>query len=117
MSENIKNTSNTQEEEIDLGKLFVLIGKGFSKLFKAIGNFLLGIKRLLIRFAVFIKKNLILVAAVTILGLSFGLYKDITAEPKFEASMVVNTNYSSKEQLYYEVVAINNATSNKKRSK
>ena len=32
-----------QDEEIDLGSLFKIIGKGFSNLFNAVGNFFKGI--------------------------------------------------------------------------
>ena len=33
-----ENSKNNNEEEVDLGSLFTIIGKGFSKFFNFIGN-------------------------------------------------------------------------------
>ena len=39
----MSTNQNNHEEEVDLGSLFVIIGKGFSKIFNFIGNIFRGI--------------------------------------------------------------------------
>ena len=53
MSTNQPQKSN--EEEVDLGSLFVIIGRGFSKFFNFIGSIFKGIFHTVILFLIFIK--------------------------------------------------------------
>ena len=55
MSTNQRNN----EEEVDLGSLFLIIGKGFSKLFNFIGNIFKDIFHVVITILIFVKKNII----------------------------------------------------------
>jgi len=41
---------NTKDDEIELGSLFIIIGRGFSNLFNFIGNIFKGIYHFLILF-------------------------------------------------------------------
>jgi hypothetical protein len=111
MSEQIPN-----QEEVDLGQLFKLIGQGISNFIKGIKNFFVGILNLFIQAALFLKKNFIKIAAITLLGFAFGFYKDYTNPTVFEATMQVEPNNNSTQQLYNEVEAINNAIKQKNSS-
>ena len=55
MSTNQKNN----EEEIDLGSLFKIIGKGFQNLFNFIGSIFAGIFDFFISILIFLKSNII----------------------------------------------------------
>jgi len=104
MSEQLPNN-----EEVDLGQLFKLIGQGISNFIKGIKSFFIGILNLFIQIALFLKKNFIKIAAITFLGVVFGFYKDYTNPIVYEATMQVEPNSGSTQQLYNEVEAINNA--------
>tara|TARA_R110002050_G_C8963043_1_gene514767 strand:- start:11623 stop:12669 length:1047 start_codon:yes stop_codon:yes gene_type:complete len=97
-----ENTSHS-EEEIDLGQLFTLIGKGIGKIgdgikfiFYIVLNALLGV------FNFFSTHFIKFVIAGTV-GLVAGWIIDNTKTPEFEASLVVKPNYQSGRQLYKNV--------------
>ncbi|NJN49958.1 MAG: hypothetical protein HC798_00960 [Polaribacter sp.] len=51
------NQVNKTEEEVDLGSLFKIIGKGFSNLFNFIGSIFKGIFHFIIQMLIFVKRN------------------------------------------------------------
>lgn len=99
MSEN----ASQKDEEIDLGQLFTLVGRMFSK----ISAFLVLIWGLLsnsvLRFLIFIKKHFIKFVIMCVVGLITGWLIDKTKKPEFEASLVVKPNYQSGRQLYKNI--------------
>ena len=66
------NNNMQQNEEVDLGKLFQVIGKGFKNLFNSIGSFLKAILHYIILTLIFFKKNVIVIGGATILGFISG---------------------------------------------
>lgn len=96
-----------QEEEIDLGNLFQQIGNMFKSLFKAIGQFFASIYHYFILFLLFIRRNIVPVGIVTLIGLAYGIYKDFTTPPVYESEMIVKTNYGSAALLYEKIDEIN----------
>lgn len=97
--------SNTKkEEEIDLGQLFLIIGRGFSKVFQFIGNILNSIFHGFILLLLFIKNNLKkLVLGALIGGIIGGIYQYGIKEQSFESSMTVQPNFGSAVQLYKNI--------------
>jgi len=96
--------SQTKEEDIDIGQLFLIIGKGFSNffnfiisIFRTIGSWILGL-------VLFIRSNfkkLIIGAFVgTIIG---GVYQYGIKSKKYESSMTVQPNFGSAVQLYKNI--------------
>ena len=79
----------SSNDEIDLGQLFRMIGKGFSNLFKSF-----------LRLFLYIKRNLIKLGILVLVGLlvGFGLNKIITKKHKIE--VIVKPNLESKNYLY-----------------
>ena len=69
MSTNQKNN----EEEIDLGSLFVIIGKGFSNFFNFIGNVFKAIFNFLIIILIFFKQHFIKIAIAALIGVVAGI--------------------------------------------
>ena len=103
MSEQVPNN-----EEVDLGQLFKVIGKGISNFFQGIKNLLIGLLDLFIQIALFIKQHFIKLALVAFLGAAFGLYKDLYIPKNFESTMLVEPHFESAAQLYNIVADINN---------
>lgn len=87
MADNQTNYNNS--DEIDLGQLFKLIGKGFNKLFT-----------LILRLFLYFKKNalILLILVVVGAGIGFGLNQIITKKLKTE--VIVKPQMESKNYLY-----------------
>ena len=79
----------TSSEEIDLGQLFQLIGRGFNSIF--IG---------FLRFFLYIKKNIFILIGLGVLGIAVGFgLKQIKSE-KIKTEIIVRPNIDSKDYLY-----------------
>ncbi len=96
-------TNPSQEEEIDLGSLFKIIGKGFINLFNAIGKFFTILFHLVITLLFFAKKNAIKIGLAIIIGAIIGLFLDKTEPPKYHSELILKTNYGSGVQLYKQI--------------
>ena len=93
MEDKQTTTDKNNSDEIDLGRLFQMIGNGFSKIFTVF-----------LRVFLYFKKNFVVIAGIGIFGLaiSFGLNKILTDYKKI--AVVVKPNFGSKDYLY-EVIA------------
>ena len=103
-NQNNNSQYKSNEEEIDLGQLFSLIGKGFSNIFRFIGSIFSTMFRWAMYWVIFIKKHLLVLLAATILGYSLGwIYKHYIEIPVYESSMTVQPNFGSTMQLYKNI--------------
>ncbi len=84
---------NNPSDEIDLGQLFKLIGKGFNRIF--IG---------LLRFFLYIKKNIFILIGLGVLGILAGYGLKQISSAKMKTEVIVRPNIESKDYLY-DVVA------------
>ena len=109
MSANQKNN----EEEVDLGSLFVIIGKGFSSLFNFIGNIFKGIFHFIISVLIFFKENIIKIGVSAIIGLVAGLFIEIKSPKKYGSELLVEPNFKSARQLYNNVSYYNDLVKQK----
>ncbi|MEO9571753.1 MAG: hypothetical protein ABJH82_11860 [Polaribacter sp.] len=91
------------EEEVDLGSLFVIIGKGFSKFFNFIGSIFKGVFHFLITILLFIKKNIIKIGIAAIIGFASGVFIQVKSSDKYESEMLVKPNFESANQLYNNI--------------
>ncbi len=92
------------EEEIDLGHLFYVIGKGISSAFAWLGNLLLGIWDIFISFLLLIRSNFkALMAAALLGGLIGGVYEYGFRARQYESSMTLQPNFGSSVQLYKNI--------------
>jgi hypothetical protein len=105
MSTNNKptNTSNKNQEEVDLGSLFIIIGKGFSSFFNFIASILKGLFHLIITIFIFFKENSVKIGTALIIGLISGLFLETKKELTYASDLLVSPNYSSARQLYNNV--------------
>lgn len=99
MSENNKNN----EEEVDLGSLFIIIGKGFSKLFSFIGGIFSKIFNFFIEILLFLKSNILKIGLAALIGLLVGLVFEFKGETKYIGNLQVQPNFESTRQLYNNI--------------
>jgi len=103
-TQNTSSNNQSNEEEIDLGQLFTLIGKGFSNLFNFIGSILTSVFNGLIALIIFVKKNFVNIILGIVIGAASGyIYKKFYKVPTFESSMTVQPNFGSTIQLYKNI--------------
>ena len=98
---------NINSEEVDLGSLFQVIGKGFKNLFNAIGNFFKTVFHYLILFLLFLRNNAIKLTIAVLIGAILGLYLDLTKPPIYSSTMIVEPNFNSTQQLYKNITYYN----------
>ncbi|NVJ88515.1 MAG: hypothetical protein HWD82_03645, partial [Flavobacteriaceae bacterium] len=109
----MSTNKTNQEEEIDLGSLFKIIGKGFSNLFNFIANIFKGIFHFIITFLIFIKQNIIKISVATILGAAIGAYLQFNTPTQYASDLLVEPNFKSVMQLYTNVQFYNDLVKQK----
>ncbi|TCP27951.1 hypothetical protein EV195_101110 [Tenacibaculum skagerrakense] len=92
-----------ENEEVDLGSLFVIIGKGFNKLFTSIGNLFKKLFYILIEALLFLKSNIIKLGIAAIVAGLLGLFLEYKTGTKYESSIYVKPNFNSARQLYHNI--------------
>ena len=97
------SSNQMNNEEVDLGSLFKIIGKGFENFFKALGRFFKSIYHYLILFLLFLRKNAIKLGLATFIGAAIGLYLDLTQPKVYSSLMIVEPNFKSTKQLYNNI--------------
>ncbi len=96
-----------QEEEVDLGQLFKLIGNGFRNFFNFIGSILNNLFLAFVWTVFFFKKHLIKIVIASIIGFVLGYAKEKFVEPIYKSEMVILQNYNTGENLYSTIDYIN----------
>ena len=94
---------NNNEEEVDLGSLFVIIGKGFSKFFNFIGSIFKGVFHGIISILIFLKNNIIKIGIATIIGGGLGVFLEVKKVDSYSSDLLVKPNFRSARQLYNNV--------------
>lgn len=99
----LETKKNKNDEEVDLGSLFVIIGKGFAKIFNFIERTFKGLFRFFINTLLFLKKNTVKIVAAILVGAIIGLILDLKGQTKYEAFLYVKPNFGSTRQLYNNI--------------
>lgn len=99
MSTNQKNN----EEEVDLGSLFVIIGKGFSNFFNFIGNIFKEIFDFIISVLIFLKENSIKIGIAGIIGAVAGIFLEVRTPTTYGSDLLLEPNFKSARQLYNNI--------------
>ncbi len=92
-----------QDDEVDLGSLFKVIGKGFKNLFNAIGQVFQIIFHYFILLLLFLRKNSLKLGISVFIGAAIGLYLDLTQPKLYSSTMIVEPNFKSAQQLYKNI--------------
>lgn len=96
-------SNHNQEEEVDLGSLFIIIGKGFSNLFNFIGKILKGVFHFFISILLFFKINAKKIIIAGIIGGVLGYFLENNKEQVFGSDLLLQPNFNSARQLYNNV--------------
>lgn len=99
----MSTNQNKNEEEVDLGSLFKIIGKGFSNLFNFIGNIFKGIFHFFILILLFFKRNIIPITIAAVLGGVCGFFIQANTSTTYSSQMLVEPNFDSARQLYNNI--------------
>ncbi len=109
----MSTSQKNNEEEIELGSLFVIIGKGFSNLYSFIGKIFKSIFHFLITILLFIKGNIVKLFIAAILGGIIGSFLEFKKEIRYGADLTVQPNFESTRQLYNNVSFYNDLVKQK----
>jgi len=102
-----------ENEEVDLGSLFVIIGQGFTKLFNFIGRIFKGIFNFIIEILLFLRANLIKLGIATLIGVAIGVLVEHKSGDRFEGTLHVKPNFNSSRQLYNNIQFYNDLVKQK----
>jgi hypothetical protein len=91
------------EEEVDLGSLFVIIGRGFSKLFNFIGKILTLLFHFFIEILLFLKKHLLKLAIAALIGGIIGGVLEHEKGDRYASDLTLQPNFNSARQLYNNI--------------
>ena len=109
----MSTAKNKNEEEVDLGSLFVIIGKGFKNFFNFIGSIFKGTFHFLIITLLFFKEHLLKIIVAGLVGFIFGAYLDYNKGVIYESKMLVKPNFDSTKQLYGNILFYNDLVNQK----
>jgi hypothetical protein len=91
------------EEEVDLGSLFVIIGKGFSKFFNFIGSIFKEVFHFTITVLLFLKQHFLKIIIAAIIGLIVGVFWEVKSPKKYTSDLLLQPNFKSARQLYNNI--------------
>ena len=93
MAKEPKTNNTSSNDEIDLGQLFQMIGRGFNRIFRGLLSVFL-----------YFKRNAIILVVLAILGALTGFGLNQIVSKKMKSEVIVSPNLESKNYLY-DVVA------------
>lgn len=96
-----QNQSNQENQDIDMTMVFKNIGQGYE-------NFLSWI----FRGFLFVKRNIIIIAILFIIGAGLGYFLDINSK-RYENKIIVSPNFGSTDYLYSKIDLINSKIKDK----
>ncbi len=96
-----------QEEEVDLGNLFKVIGKGIKNFFNFLGDILQNIFHYFILLLIFFKNHAIKLGLAILIGFIIGFVLHKIGTKSYTSNMLIETNYGSGMQLYKQIDYLN----------
>ncbi len=99
----MSDKKHLQEEEVDLGNLFTVIGKGISNLFKVFIHFFNTLFHYCILLLIFFKKHFFKLIAAIVLGGVFGYLLEYSKPKEYGSELIVETNFGSGLRLYNQI--------------
>ena len=94
-------------EEVDIGQLFKVIGNAFNKLFNFIGFLLKKLFLTFVWFVFFTKKHFVKIAIAGVLGIALGFFLEKTSIPVYKSYCIVKQNHETGETLYNSISYLN----------
>ncbi len=90
-------------DEVDLGQLFNMIGRGFERLFNFVGRILKGVFELLISLLLIVRRHFVKICIIVVSFGIIGYVADILTPDIYGANMLVKPNFESTNQLYNNI--------------
>lgn len=109
MSENKKQ----HEEEVDLGSLFIIIGKGFNKVIGFFVDLFKNIFHVIILLLLFLKKHTIKLILSLVLGSIIGFFIEDSKIESYTSWMVIQPNFGSSSLIYNNIQFYNDLVEQK----
>lgn len=109
----MSNQTKNNEEEIEVGSLFVVLGNGIKKLFRFIGKIFFIVFDFLIQILLFLKKHFVKIGVAAIIGGLIGLFLELKKEQHYGSDMLVQPNFESARQLYNNIEYYNDLVKQK----
>ena len=94
------NKSRQQNEEVDLGQLFVMIGNTINRFFQFIASIFKNLFFGFVWVVFFVKKHTVVFSIATVTGLISGFVLEKTSDPIYKSTITVRQNYQTGENLY-----------------
>jgi hypothetical protein len=101
-----------KSDDIDIIEIFNLIGRGIKSFFDFIFNIFNQLFKILILFALFLKRHIIILSIAAILGFSLGFISDAYQKPFYASTMVVEPNFGASTQLIDNIKLYSQLTRN-----
>ncbi|MCK0130241.1 hypothetical protein MWU59_01900 [Flavobacteriaceae bacterium F08102] len=92
-----------QDEDIDLGSVFKIIGKGIRNIIDSIGQFFKFLFHCFIVLLLFLRNNAVKLGISMVVGAAVGFYFDFNKEKIYTSTMLVEPNFKSTRQLYQNI--------------
>ena len=106
-----QNKPTPQNEEVDLGQLFKILGNTFQKIFGFLNEIFKGLFKILILFLAHLIQTAKWYALAVIIGLMIGYFLDKSAQREYTASMFIETKFNSSRQVYEVIKDFNQLAS------
>ncbi len=103
----------SQEEEVDLGNLFIVIGKGIKNFFTFIGNILKSIFHYFILALIFLRNHTLKLGLSLLIGFIVGFILHKMEPRSYVSNLIIETNYGSGIQLYKQIDYLNDLVKKK----
>jgi hypothetical protein len=110
----MSTAKNNNEEEVDLGSLFIIIGKGFKNFFNFIGSIFKGAFHILISILLFFKIHFTKIIIAAVIGGAIGAVIENTSQDKYGSNLLVQPNFGSSLQLYKNINFFNDLVDQEK---
>lgn len=92
-----------QNDEVDLGQLFKLIGNAFDRFFRFIGSIFTSLFLAFVWLVFFIKKHILKFVIAGVIGVALGFLLENALEPVYKSYATIKQNYKTGENLYNSI--------------
>jgi hypothetical protein len=101
--------------DVDLGMILSLIGRGFDKMGRLIRQFFVGVTNGILFALIFLKKRIWWIIGAILLGYGWGTYQSYESGVKYRSTMTARFNFGSAKALYNTTIYLNNLISQGRR--
>lgn len=101
-------------EEVDLGSLFTVIGNGFKNVFNFFKGLINGVFHNLIMVLIFFKTHFLKFFIAIVVGGAIGAFLEYESEDKYGSNLLVQPNFNTTKQLYKNINYFNDLVKQEK---